>query len=199
MKPTRKTTIRVSPREFVFVDRKTGKKRFAVKPRADGSLPLEETSSLLAVHCVLRSQTPHDLCVMVAVGRDFIECLVPRARKLIKACSLELTPIQITARQQQVLRGVFQNLRNKEIAAEINVSERTVKFHIAGLLKKFQVTTRVELMERVGALISSAELASRSLPRRFPTQPAAASAQSPRPTLVRVASGERRASAKLPA
>jgi len=199
LKPTRRARIRVSPREFVFVDRKTGKKCFAVKPRADGSLPLEETSSLLAMHCVLRSQTPADLCVMVAVGRDFLECLMPRARRLIKACSPELMPIQITARQQQVLRGIFQNLRNKEIAAGMNVSERTVKFHVAALLRKFEVTTRVALVERMNSLISSGELASDPFPRQFPVPPARPAAPGPRPALVRVASGERRVRAKLPA
>lgn len=191
--------IRVSPQEFVFVDRKTGKKRFVVKPRADGSLPLEETSSLLAMHCVLRSQTPADFGVMVAVSRGFMDRLARQARKLIKACSPELLPIQITLRQQEVLRGIFQNLRNKEIAAELNVSERTVKFHVAGLLEKFQVNTRLGLIERVSALISSEELANTVPPRRFPPQPVRPAAPAPRPTLVPLASGERRPRARMPA
>ena len=182
--------IRVHPREFVFIDRKSGKKRFVVKPTRDGGLPVEETSSLLAMHCVLRSQKPGDFRVMVAVGGGFMDRVLPRTKKLMAACSSALLPIQVTARQQEVLRGILQNLRNKEIAAGMNVAERTVKFHIAALLQKFHVPTRASLAEKVGDLLSTAEAPRGPVPRAFPTgafrQPAAA-AQSLKPALVRVA------------
>jgi DNA-binding CsgD family transcriptional regulator len=188
--------IRVQPQEFVFVDRKSGKRRFAVKPDRDGSLPVEETSSLLAMHCVLRSLTPADFRVMVSVGRNFIDQVVPRTKKLIAACSPELIPIQITVRQQQVLRGIFQNLRNKEIAASMNVAERTVKFHVAALLAKFHVRTRVNLTEKLGDFMSAREGPMGALPAEFPAapfRPAGADSGNARPALVRLAAGERRA------
>jgi DNA-binding CsgD family transcriptional regulator len=193
-----KPGIRVQAREFVFVDRKSGKKRFAVKPDRAGKLPMEETSSLLAMHCVLRSLTPADFRVLVSVGKDFIDRIVPRTKKLIAACSPELMPIQITVRQQQVLRGIFQNLRNKEIAAGMNVAERTVKFHVASLLAKFHVRTRVNLTEKLGDLMSAREFpAGASLPAEFPSgafRGREANHGIPRPALVRLAAGERRAS-----
>jgi predicted ArsR family transcriptional regulator len=37
-------------------------------------------------------------------------------------------------------------LANKEIACELNLSERTVKFHVSSLLAKFKVHSRMELM-----------------------------------------------------
>lgn len=191
-----KPGIRIHPREFVFVDRKTGKKRFAVKPGRDGSLPVEQTSSLLAMHCVLRSQTPADFRVMVAVGGNFMGRIVPRAKKLIDTCSPALMPIRITTRQQQVLRGIFQNLRNKEIAASIGVAERTVKFHVAALLQKFHVETRVGLTEKVSDLISAEGIPGNV----FPAESAARAFHAPgptpanlQPTLVRVAAGASRA------
>jgi Bacterial regulatory proteins, luxR family len=45
-----------------------------------------------------------------------------------------------------VLTNVAQNLSNKEIAAKLNVSVRTIKFHVSSLLEKFDVRGRVDLM-----------------------------------------------------
>lgn len=191
-----KPSIRVHPREFVFVDRKTGRKRFAVKPERDGSLPVEQTSSLLAMHCVLRSQTPADFRVMVAVGRNFMDRVVPRTKRLIDTCSPALMPIRITARQQQVLRGIFQNLRNKEIAASMNVAERTVKFHVAALLQKFHVGTRVGLIEKVGDLMSPGGIPGGVFPVVSAARAFREAGPDPgnlQPTLVRVAAGASRA------
>jgi len=192
-----KPGIRVHPREFVFVDRKTGKKRFAIKPGRDGSLPVEQTSSLLAMHCVRRSQTPADFRVMVAVGGNFMDRIVPRTKKLIDTCSPALMPIRVTARQQQVLRGIFQNLRNKEIAASMGVAERTVKFHVAALLQKFQVGTRVGLTEKVGDLMSAGGIPGNVFPADSAARAFRGAGPNPanlQPTLVRVAVGASRAS-----
>jgi DNA-binding CsgD family transcriptional regulator len=189
-------SIRVHPKEFVFFDRVSGKLCFSVKAAPDGSLPVDETSSLLAMHCLLRSQTPADYRIMVTVGRKLMDCVVPRTKKLIASCSPVLTPIQITARQQQVLRGIFQNLRNKEIAASMHITETTVKFHVSGLLHKFNVADRARLIQKVGELMvpgrgSQDALQTNSLER--PLQAALAEGETMRPALVRIAVGERRA------
>ncbi len=44
------------------------------------------------------------------------------------------------------------NLANKEIAADLDVGERTAKFHVAGLLKKMNATTRTEAVVRAARL-----------------------------------------------
>jgi len=36
-----------------------------------------------------------------------------------------------------VLSGISQDLSNKEIAAKLSLSERTVKFHVSAMLEKF--------------------------------------------------------------
>ena len=60
----------------------------------------------------------------------------------------------LTARQERVLRGVFDGLTNKEIAAHIGVSEGAVKATIQQLFRKASVRTRVQLVRIVieGAL-----------------------------------------------
>jgi DNA-binding CsgD family transcriptional regulator len=188
--------IRVRPKEFIFLDRATGKARFSVKAASDGNLPVDETSSLLAMHCVLHSQTLADFRIMLSVGDDLLRLVVPRAQQLIDSCSHSLMPIRISARQQQVLRWMFQNLRNKEIAAQMNVAERTVKFHVSALLHKFKVADRASLIQKVDELVSSQGLSSQllqfDLPQEIPSkeQPDNGSL---RPALVRFAAGERRA------
>jgi DNA-binding NarL/FixJ family response regulator len=53
----------------------------------------------------------------------------------------------ITRREEECLRGVVNAKANKEIAQELHVSERTVKFHVSSLLAKHKVQTRHELQK----------------------------------------------------
>ena len=54
--------------------------------------------------------------------------------------------MKLTRREEEVLGGVMRSLANKEIAASLNLSERTVKFHVSSLLTKFRVRGRMELV-----------------------------------------------------
>lgn len=51
----------------------------------------------------------------------------------------------ITRRQAEVLEYIKQHKTNKEIAAALNISERTVKFHVSELLQKFDYQHRSQL------------------------------------------------------
>lgn len=137
----------VRPTVFIFFDRKSGIRRFEVKAGDDGRVPTEQAASLLAIHCVARQQQPRDFDVMVAAGEDLIDGIVGRANKLIRSCSgFKVAGMPLSRRQNEVLAAIAQNLSNKEIAAKLNVSVRTVKFHVSTLLEKFEVRGRVDLM-----------------------------------------------------
>jgi DNA-binding NarL/FixJ family response regulator len=53
---------------------------------------------------------------------------------------------RITRREQEILDGLLMNLSNKEIANRLNISERTVKFHVSNLLAKYRVQRRADLI-----------------------------------------------------
>jgi len=50
----------------------------------------------------------------------------------------------LTDREQEVLELVAGGLRNKDIAARLFITERTVKFHVSVILQKLGVATRTE-------------------------------------------------------
>jgi two-component system nitrate/nitrite response regulator NarL len=52
----------------------------------------------------------------------------------------------LSRRENEILERLFQDFSNKEIANELNISERTVKFHVSNLLQKFRVHGRRELI-----------------------------------------------------
>jgi DNA-binding NarL/FixJ family response regulator len=53
---------------------------------------------------------------------------------------------QLTERQHYVLRGIFEGLTNKEIAAELGVSESAVKATVQQIFRKMHVRTRAQLV-----------------------------------------------------
>ena len=149
----------IRPKSFVFFDKKTGTQRFEVKANADGTLPVDHAASLLAIHSVMRGQKPQDFGVAVAASEDVLGGSDVRAEKLIKDCQAFQSPFRLTKRQAEVLQGVHQNLMNKEIACKVNISVRTVKFHISALLGIFCVTDRIDLIRKTANMFSQEMIA----------------------------------------
>lgn len=57
-----------------------------------------------------------------------------------------LHPVGLSVRENDVLDCLLENLSNKEIGSRLNISERTVKFHVSNLLGKFGVQRRADLI-----------------------------------------------------
>jgi DNA-binding CsgD family transcriptional regulator len=160
----------VHPKLFVFFDKKTGTQRFEVKAGDNGSLPTDRAASLLAMHCIARGQMPKDFGVMVAADEDLLNGLAGRAIKLIQSCSEYLPPVSLSRRQQEVLRGVEDNLTNKEIGTRLNLTERTVKFHVHALLEKFEVRNRASLLLHMANLPSAGMAFGKEAPLQLPSR-----------------------------
>lgn len=64
------------------------------------------------------------------------------------------TPVELnlTERQEQVLKCLVQGKPNKLICRELNMAEGTVKTHIAAILKSLNVTTRTQAVIAAGRM-----------------------------------------------
>ena len=131
---------------YYFYEKNTGVTHFHVEAGPDGCLPVDQAAGLLAMHCMVRGQSPNDYMVMVKAENDLLEGLTEKAEKLLQAGHSVGSAVKLTRREEEVLGGVMKSLANKEIAATLNLSERTVKFHVSSLLAKFRVRGRMELV-----------------------------------------------------
>ena len=149
------------PRDvFFFYEKNTGVAHFNVEAGPDGRFPVDQAAGLLAMHCMVRGQSPSDYVVMVQADDELLEGLTEKAAKLLEAGKSVHSKVSLTRREEEVLSGLMKSLANKEIAANLNLSERTVKFHVSSLLAKFRVRGRMELVReasrQTGAGISFA-------------------------------------------
>lgn len=65
------------------------------------------------------------------------------------------TKFRLTERQQEVLATLCQGLSNKEIARQLNISDNTVRIHIAAILNALGAKTRAEaivIAQKLGLL-----------------------------------------------
>jgi DNA-binding NarL/FixJ family response regulator len=53
---------------------------------------------------------------------------------------------RLSPREKEVIHALLDNISNKEIGSRLNISERTVKFHVSNLLRKFGVGRRADLI-----------------------------------------------------
>jgi DNA-binding CsgD family transcriptional regulator len=72
----------------------------------------------------------------------FVESILPSSRNRTMISS----SVGLSRREREVLQAVLDNLSNKEIAGQLNISERTAKFHVSNLLAKFGVQRRADLI-----------------------------------------------------
>jgi DNA-binding CsgD family transcriptional regulator len=131
---------------FFFYEKSTGVAHFHVDAGPDGRFPVDQAAGLLAMHCMVRGQSTSDYVVMVQADDEMLEGLNEKADKLLEAGKSVRSQVKLTRREEEVLSGLMKSLANKEIACNLNLSERTVKFHVSSLLAKFHVRGRMELV-----------------------------------------------------
>jgi DNA-binding NarL/FixJ family response regulator len=124
---------------------------FAAIPRRASP---EEVASVLAIQCVIQGRCLNDYAVLSQdVDRSTLKMFRIGARIYEMAKMLMKAETKLTKRELQVLELLITGISNKEIAGHINLSERTVKFHVSSLLTKYRVRGRVELIQQVGMRI----------------------------------------------
>jgi DNA-binding CsgD family transcriptional regulator len=144
------------PSSFVFCERSTGAARFRAESTDDLNCTMERMAGLLAMQCLIRGSDPDDFEVLVAAECTFASRLQSRAKELLKEGRAVAGPSCLSPRQQEILHSVIRNKANKEIASKLNITVRTVKFHISSLLSRFGVDNRAELARRAAGLLQPA-------------------------------------------
>ncbi len=89
-----------------------------------------------------------ELHLAIAAADAGLILLHPSSARNLAARNLQPSPSTsvetLTARECQVLRLISEGLGNKEIAARLEISEHTAKFHISSILGKLGVASRTE-------------------------------------------------------
>jgi DNA-binding NarL/FixJ family response regulator len=100
---------------------------------------------------LLKDAPEEQLTAAIRVAADGGSMFAPSVtRRLIErfAAEVEAPPLpaldELTARELEVLRMLARGLSNAEIAAELVVSEHTVKTHVARVLAKLDLRDRVQ-------------------------------------------------------
>jgi DNA-binding NarL/FixJ family response regulator len=60
--------------------------------------------------------------------------------------------LPLTVREDEVLKLLARGLTNKEIAGQLVVTERTVKFHVSAILRKLGAANRTEAVSKAAQL-----------------------------------------------
>jgi len=75
------------------------------------------------------------------------EVLLSFVKQMKTMLDRQLLPDQsLTAREGQVLQLLFRHFTNKEIAHQLNIRERTAKFHVSNVLRKLGIESRRNLL-----------------------------------------------------
>ncbi|MEB5487062.1 LuxR C-terminal-related transcriptional regulator, partial [Burkholderia pseudomallei] len=67
------------------------------------------------------------------------------AAALAPAAHASVDPDQLTPREHDIVRALARGASNKEIAREFDVAESTVKIHVQNVLKKLNLSSRVQI------------------------------------------------------
>jgi DNA-binding CsgD family transcriptional regulator len=141
------------PGTFLFCETANGTAQFRAASTADLECTVERIAGVLAMQCMVRGQDPKNFQVMVPAEQSLVARLISRAEELLAEGRAIACPTSLSARQREVLNAVLCNRANKEIASKLNITVRTVKFHISSLLSKFGVESRADLARRAAGFM----------------------------------------------
>lgn len=88
----------------------------------------------------------------VMAGRGWVDPEIAERTRQAEAKAASAPPL--TRRERELVELVRQGLRNRDIAAELGVTEGTVKVYLHAIFDKFHVDNRTELALRAAELIA---------------------------------------------
>ncbi len=86
----------------------------------------------------------------VAKGETFITpVLATRLLSNFRKHQTEQRGVDLTHREEQIIREVSNGLTNREVAAKLGLSEKTVKYYMTNVMQKLHARNRVEAVAAV--------------------------------------------------
>jgi DNA-binding CsgD family transcriptional regulator len=167
----RNKRTRFAAQDFVLCEIPTQVVRSRVPAERDGSMPAEYVAGMLVMHCLTLNRRLEDFEVLVVPQSSLPRAVIERAQQLLTAGRSIGTRVRLGPQEEAVLNGVVRSLSNKEIASNLSISLRTVKFHVSALLAKFNVPNRTELGWRASLGQTSQTMASASMAREAAAVP----------------------------
>jgi DNA-binding CsgD family transcriptional regulator len=144
------------PDSVVFFEKSSGLAQIHGELSHNLEQTIERMASSLAMQCLVRGSEPTDFAILVPARKELTDRLSSRAKELLEEGRTVANPASLSPRQREILHAVLCNRANKEIACKLNITVRTVKFHISTLLSKFGVENRTELARRAAGFVGSA-------------------------------------------
>lgn len=104
----------------------------------------EITAAIIAAAENLFVIAPEILELLTNQNEQIDLSLPPTKNDLKNPLSLDFPLDTLTAREQEILELLAEGAGNKQIANRLNISNHTVKFHVASIFAKLAVSTRTE-------------------------------------------------------
>jgi len=96
-----------------------------------------------AIGYLLKDTEPDQLCEAIKAASAGQVQLSPQvAARLVREVRSPDNPETLTERETEVLRALALGFSNKEIAAELIITEKTVKTHVSSILSKLDLPSR---------------------------------------------------------
>jgi len=122
-----------------------------------------QQEALLALHCgaagYCHAQATPSLLQQVAtvvtngglwIGTELMNRLLAATGQFHSAAPGNQALARLTPREQEVALAVSRGIANKEVAQELDISERTVKAHLSAIFEKLGVRDRLQLVVLLG-------------------------------------------------
>jgi len=143
---------------LVFCQKNTGTPTFQVEMIGDRDAALSRAASLLALGCMASGESPADYAVWVPAETSLIDRITRHAEELLHLGRGFSAEVELSPRENEVLKELLNHRVNKEIADALCISVRTVKFHVSSLLAKFGVGSRWDLIQKARHMLGTKQV-----------------------------------------
>ena len=116
----------------------------ALKAQAVGYLGKEVTASELVNTIRGVSRGEHPINESLTTRPKLAEQVLQQFQELSLRSEAESFISPLTPREMEILRYIAQGYLNKQIAAELDISEQTIKNHVTSILRKLNANARTE-------------------------------------------------------